>query len=177
MEAIYAVDIKNGLAKCGKIPWHSKKDLKFFMDMTKNNIVIMGKNTYLSIPKRPLFNRVNIVLTSNPKDKDLNNEANKYSNLIITDNNKFHDIILNNKEFWINKYSNLNKNFKIFFIGGKQIYEQFIPFCERVWVTTIKKDYSCDLFLEHDFSKQFIEELVDEDEELKIYKYTKFIYK
>ena len=39
MEAIYAIDLKNGLSKGGIIPWKSKKDLKFFANKTKNNVV------------------------------------------------------------------------------------------------------------------------------------------
>jgi dihydrofolate reductase len=34
--------------------------------MTKNNVVIMGRNTYFSLPKRPLKDRLNIILTSKP---------------------------------------------------------------------------------------------------------------
>jgi dihydrofolate reductase len=45
MEAILAVDINNGLSKDGIIPWRSKNDMQFFLNKTKNNIVIMGKNT------------------------------------------------------------------------------------------------------------------------------------
>ena len=68
----------------------------------------------------------------------------------------------------------LNSDFKIFIIGGRNIYEQFIPLCERVLVTRIRKDYSCDLFLDYDFSKQFKEpEIIDDDDELTIYKYGK----
>jgi len=44
-----------------------------------------------------------------------------------------------------------------------------------VWVTQIKKDYSCDLFLEYDYSNEFKEEFVEEDDELKIVKYEKSI--
>ena len=56
------------------------------------------------------------------------------------------------------------------------IYEQFIPLCEKVWVTQIKKDYSCDLFMDNPFSdsKQFKEpQIIEEDEELKIILYEK----
>jgi dihydrofolate reductase len=49
MEAIYAVDSKNGLSKDETIPWHSKKDLKFFMNMTLNNVVIREKNIFEQI--------------------------------------------------------------------------------------------------------------------------------
>jgi dihydrofolate reductase len=43
MEAIYAIDLNNGLSKNGTIPWTCKKYMSFFMNKTKNNVVIMGK--------------------------------------------------------------------------------------------------------------------------------------
>jgi len=43
MEVIYAIDSMNGLSKKGVIHWKSKKDILFFINKTKNNIVIMGK--------------------------------------------------------------------------------------------------------------------------------------
>ena len=46
----------------GNIPCKCKKDIIFFKNKTKNNIVIMGRNTYFSLLK-PLQNRLNIVLT------------------------------------------------------------------------------------------------------------------
>ena len=68
----------------------------------------------------------------------------------------------------------LSSNFKIYIIGGKNVYEQYIPLCETVWVTKLKNNYSCDLVFDYDFSKQFKEpEIVDEDYELTIYKYVK----
>lgn len=175
MEAIYAVDINNGLSKDGMIPWSSKKDLKFFMNITMNNIVIMGKKTYFSLPNnyRPLKKRLNIVLTSNPKNYFNKNEKNQ--ELIITsDYNIFKKIMLN-KETFNKNYPFLKKDFKIFFIGGKTIYEQFIPLCHRVWVTTIKKAYFCDLFFHYDYSKHYKEEIIDEDDELIIKKYEQII--
>jgi hypothetical protein len=42
MELIYATDINNGLSKNGFIPWTSIKDLKFFYNITKHNIVIVN---------------------------------------------------------------------------------------------------------------------------------------
>ena len=170
MESIYAIDSKNGLSKNGDIPWKSKTDMLFFMNKTKNNIVIMGKNTYFSIPKehRPLKNRLNIVLTSTP-----HLYKNEEGNTLFTNNNTIHQVILNNKNNYYEMYDFLNKDFKIFFIGGKTIYNQFIPLCNTVWVTYIKHNYDCDLFIDYDYSKQFTEELYKEDDELKIIKYTR----
>lgn len=46
MEAILATDMSGGLSKDNLIPWKSKKDMQFFYQKTKNNIVIMGRSTY-----------------------------------------------------------------------------------------------------------------------------------
>ena len=40
-----------------------KDDLKWFKRHTKDNIVIMGYNTWCSLPVKPLPDRLNIVLT------------------------------------------------------------------------------------------------------------------
>jgi dihydrofolate reductase len=176
MEAIYAIDSKNGLSKNGKIPWNSKKDLKFFTEKTKYNVIIMGKKTYLSLPNRPLKNRLNIVLTSNPNDS-IFDEPKNLNNLIVTNNEKIYNSILNYREKWLNIAPYLDKDFTIFFIGGKNIYDKFIPLCKTVWVTKIKNNYLCDLFINYDFSKEFTEKCIEEDEELQIILYEKIHYK
>jgi len=176
MESIYAIDSNNGLSKDGIIPWKSKKDMSFFMNKTKNNIVIMGKNTFFSIPKerRPLKNRLNIVLTSTPhlyENDIINGELNYSSNVLFTNNNYLYKDILENRNKYYETYKYLNIDFKIFFIGGKTIYDQFIPLCDKIWVTYIKHDYNCDLFIDYNYSKQFTENLFEEDDELKIIEY------
>lgn len=47
------------------LPWHIPEDMKHFRELTKNSVVIMGKNTYFSLPEkfRPLPGRRNIVFT------------------------------------------------------------------------------------------------------------------
>jgi len=178
MESIYAIDSNNGLSKDGIIPWKSKKDMSFFMNKTKNNIVIMGKNTFFSIPKerRPLKNRLNIVLTSNPQlyeNNIINEEINYSSNVLFTNDNVVYKDILENRNKYYETYKYLNTDFKIFFIGGKTIYDQFIPLCDKIWVTYIKHNYNCDLFLDYNYSEQFTEKLYEEDDELKIIEYTR----
>jgi dihydrofolate reductase len=173
MEAIYANDSKNGLSKNGVIPWKSKKDMLFFMNKTTKNIVIMGKNTYFSIPHehRPLKNRLNIVFTSNPHVYNV--DINENSNVIFTNNISIHEEILTNVSKYYNQYMFLNKNFKIFIIGGKTIYEEFIPLCTKIWVTRLKIDYDCDLFLDYDYSTKYKEEMYEEDDELQIIEYSR----
>ena len=54
------------IGKDGKIPWTLKEDLKHFRNKTEGCSVVMGRKTYESIG-RPLPNRLNIVMTKNPK--------------------------------------------------------------------------------------------------------------
>jgi dihydrofolate reductase len=100
MEAILAIDSNNGISKDGYIPWKSKKDMTFFYNTTKNNVVIMGKNTYLSLPDncKPLKNRLNIVLTSVPDIFAANEMNKKYDNLLFTNNDLIHEEIFKDKE-------------------------------------------------------------------------------
>lgn len=51
------------LGKGDKIPWHCKEDLQHFKKLTAGGTVVMGRKTWDSLPKRPLPNRHNVVLT------------------------------------------------------------------------------------------------------------------
>ncbi len=64
---IVAVCNGNGIGHSNKLPWYYKEELRNFSKVTKgngNNAIIMGKNTWESLPKRPLPGRINIVLSS-----------------------------------------------------------------------------------------------------------------
>src|SRR5919199_2934645 len=59
---IVAVDRNGAIGRHGSIPWHYSADLKFFKQQTTGHACVMGYRTWLSL-KRPLPNRLNIVLT------------------------------------------------------------------------------------------------------------------
>ncbi len=155
VHAIMAVDINNGLAKDGKIPWKSKTDLNFFKTQTTNNVVVMGTTTLLSLPKgEPLPNRINIIVTNNYE---------KYSKVY----DKYENICFVNAEQVINIIKNSYNNKTIFVIGGNQIYNLLMPYCSTVWLTRIKTDYECDLIFNYDLS-QLKKEIIYDDLELEI---------
>ena len=54
----------NVIGKDGDMPWHLPEDLKYFMRETMGGAMIMGRNTWNSLPNAPLKNRLNIVVTS-----------------------------------------------------------------------------------------------------------------
>ena len=107
---IVATDNKNGIGLNNSIPWNSPEDMKHFSKTTKgsgNNAILMGKNTWLSLPKKPLPNRDNLILSttecwSGEKIKTYTNIDNFKNDCI---NNNYDDI-------WI--------------IGGQKVYELFM---------------------------------------------------
>jgi len=59
------------IGKDNTIPWHAPEDLKAFQRETIGGAIIMGRNTWDSLPFKPLKNRLNIVVSSNPDAADL----------------------------------------------------------------------------------------------------------
>ena len=94
---------------------------------------------------------------------------------MFTDNENIHLDIIRNSNEYANRFYFLNKHFKIFYIGGEQIYKTFIPFCDVVWVTKIKKNYECDLVFSKDMDNDinFISECLKTNDLYDIIKYTK----
>jgi dihydrofolate reductase len=127
---------QNGvIGKDNTLPWHLLEDMKRFKELTDGQIVVMGKNTWESLPDRfkPLPNRKNIVISTSLKD--IPNEVTVCSSIIETIDEivKYPD-----KEIWI--------------IGGASIYKQFEVLASRIELTVIKQDFEGDCFI-HTFSK------------------------
>ena len=60
---LVAVSPEGIIGKNNTIPWHYSTDLKRFKRLTTGNTIIMGRKTWESLPKKPLTNRRNIVIT------------------------------------------------------------------------------------------------------------------
>jgi dihydrofolate reductase len=106
--------------------WHEPEDLAYFKSLTINNTVLMGSYTYESIG-RPLPNRRNVVITTRPDDFACQN--------IIT-YTSFGDALF--KE----AYTACARNKDLYIIGGGKIYEQALPFVEKLYITFIDKNYA-----------------------------------
>ena len=112
---IWAQDVKRGIGANGKLPWHIPEDLKNFKKITSNSTVIMGRKTWDSLPLKPLPNRRNIVLS---KTKNLNIETfSSYESCV--------------------KKLNIEKNKKVYIIGGRSVYEMFFNTANFLHITTI----------------------------------------
>lgn len=144
MKIILAVDRDFGIGKDNKLLFHLKKDLAHFKDLTLNNIVIMGRKTYKSM-NGALPERENIVLTRN---KDL----------------KLDDALVFNSPQNLLKYVRENKNDReVFVIGGKEIVDLLLDFCDEAIITKIDAKKDADTFL-HNFDKDENFEIVNKSE-------------
>ncbi len=123
---IVAMDKKRGIGKNNGLLAHIKPDLEYFKRVTEGHTIIMGYNTYLSLPIRPLPNRKNIVITR----KDI-----KIDGTII-----LHSIDDTLK--WIEK----SNEKEIFICGGGKIYQQFMPYADKLYITHIFHSFDADKF-------------------------------
>ena len=109
---IASIGKNNEIGKNGDLVWHIKEDMKFFKNTTINHIVVMGFNTYKSLPG-PLKDREMIVLS-------------KHNNI---DGIK---IIRNYKEI-VDKYK--DSEIEVFIIGGATLYEIYMEYAKRMYLT------------------------------------------
>jgi dihydrofolate reductase len=65
MKAVIACDPKGGIGYENKLPWDKiQGDLPRFKQLTDGQVIVMGRNTWESLPKKPLPNRINVVVSS-----------------------------------------------------------------------------------------------------------------
>ncbi|MCF6435427.1 MULTISPECIES: type 3 dihydrofolate reductase [Pseudoalteromonas] len=105
-----------------KMPWHLPSDLKHFKRVTLNKPVVMGRKTFESIG-RPLPGRRNIVITRS--------ESYSASGVEVVSSPQAALELVSDAE-------------EIMIIGGGNIYEQFLPMCERLYLTFIDLDVAGD---------------------------------
>jgi dihydrofolate reductase len=70
ISAIVAVDQNWGIGYKGELLEHLPPDLKYFKELTTGHVVVMGRKTWDSLPKKPLPNRINYVITREAKSSN-----------------------------------------------------------------------------------------------------------
>ena len=146
---------KNGeLGKDNDLIWHLKEDLKFFKEKTINHKVVMGYNTFKSLPKL-LVNRTHIVLTHHDIDnKDV--------------------LVFNNFNDLINYLNNLDED--IYIIGGSKIYDLFMPLVDELILTEIDDKSDADVYFPKFNKDDFLKRVIDSNEEESL-KYKHVLYR
>ena len=127
--AIVAVDSNYGIGNNNELLAHIPEDMKMFKEITNGGSVIVGSRTYESLPKKPLPNRTNIIITRKCKKKPkVQKDGTVHSNL-------------EHIKSWLFDEKVISDNNGIYVIGGGVIYKELLPFCERAYVTRILHAY------------------------------------
>lgn len=64
LSLVVARDRNGAIGRDGTIPWHAPEDLAFFQRETIGGALVMGRNTWESLPVKPLKSRLNLVVSS-----------------------------------------------------------------------------------------------------------------
>jgi len=145
---IAAMDKNKAIGKNNSLPWKLPADMKRFKELTLNKPVIMGRKTFESIGK-PLSNRKNIILT-----KDKNYRAEGCIAVHSVD-----EALKANKE-----------NKEVMIIGGEQIFKEFLPRANRMYLTLIDEDFEGDAHFP-EYNKDGWKEVKREEHKSDKYKY------
>ncbi len=129
---IVAVSKNNLIGGDNKLPWHIPEDLAYFKKQTSGHTIVMGRKTYDSIG-RPLPNRKNIVLT---RSTDLNIAG-------VTIVNNYKEIL------------ELALTETVFIIGGGEIYNLFIDYADKLFITQVDLEITGDTSFPLDATKTF----------------------
>ncbi len=129
---------QNNVIGCyNQLPWHIPEDLQHFRDLTKDQIVLMGRKTYESLPVsfRPLPDRVNVVLSRDEQFKQLNHSE--------------QTLVFSNVSDFIEHYYQQDSEFQqkeLFIIGGQSVYERLIAIATRIYETAIYQHFEGDAY-------------------------------
>jgi dihydrofolate reductase len=119
--------------------WKIPEDLNFFKDNTMGKYIVMGMNTFVSLPKL-LPGRKHIVLTS--KNVDLGDDV----------------IIIHGIDELVQYIDNLGS--EVMIIGGASIYRQMIKYTDRMLLTEIDSESMADVYFPEFFMEEWNRKLI-----------------
>lgn len=115
---IVAIGNDGAIGRKGELIWKIPADLKRFKELTTGHPVIMGRKTWESLPKKPLPNRINIVITRQPGYK-------AEGGLVVSSPDEA---------------LSLCQDVTPFIIGGAEIYKSFLPKATGLFLTKIDQE-------------------------------------
>lgn len=124
------------IGKEGTLAWRIPKDLQYFKKMTMGKTMVMGRKTFESLPGM-LPGRKHVVLTRN---RDLSFPEGV---------EVLHDL----EE--VMKYKEYPE--EVMIIGGGELFNYFLPHCEKLYITYVKKEFQGDTYFPLEKLKDFTE--------------------
>lgn len=160
---IAAVAKNRAIGWRGKIPWHLPADLKHFRETTMGHPVVMGRKTYESLGKT-LPGRTNIVLTRTHLKNTASPEFNPPDAATVPSFKEALDLTDGAGE--------------VFVIGGQSVYEEALPFAEKIYLTLVDAEVDGDTFFPefNESEWQLLNSEHHEKDEKNHYDYTFLVY-
>jgi dihydrofolate reductase len=143
--AIAAMSENRVIGNQGKIPWHIPEDFRWFKHKTMGGTLIMGRKTFRSIG-RPLPGRTTVLLSRHTSVPGVET----CMDLRALDRT----LATSPQPYWV--------------CGGAEIYRQFLPECQTLHLTRVKRTIEGDAFFpefENDFS---LEQVIHENESFRV---------
>lgn len=136
MSFIVAMDKNNVIGYKNEMPWHLPRDLKFFKEKTTGHTIVMGRKTFESIG-RVLPNRKHVIITRD--GSNLPEEVEVINNI-----NEVIDLAKGTEE-------------EIFVLGGGNIFEQLLPYADKLYVTLIDETFEGDVYFPDIPEEEFVQ--------------------
>jgi dihydrofolate reductase len=146
---IVATSTNYGIGYDNKMCWHIPEELKHFKNITtavedkkKKNCVIMGKNTWYSLPKRPLVDRINIIISSADYEKISQEVRDDGDNIRVFKN-------IEDAFKYVEETEEIES---AFIIGGAQLYneclDKYVENIRYMYMTIVyDKKYECNKYV------------------------------
>lgn len=155
---IVAIAENRAIGKDNRLLWHLSDDLKRFKKLTTGHTLIMGRNTFLSLPGGALPNRRHIVISDIPGESFEGCEMARSIDEAVQ--------LAGSGE-------------ECFVIGGGMVYRQFLPLAGKLYLTRVHQSFEADTFFpEIDFSRWkavYAEEVDAGDRNEFAHTYTEYI--
>ena len=164
MKAIIAMAQNRVIGKNGGLPWPSiKEDFRWFREFTTGKKLIVGKNTFDTLPM--LKNREILVLTRRIEELDA-----YIQNQYFVNKNNLSGKLIDTTDISL---MDLNNDPDVIVAGGAKTYVRLLPYITEFYVTHVNGSYDGDTFMPpfEDLFTKF--ELVKEFDGHKVIKYTK----
>ena len=148
LSIIVASTLEYGIGYENKLCWNIPEEMKYFRNITLNcfrkntkNCIIMGKNTWYSLPKAPLKGRINVIISLNDYDK-IEKEISGMEDVRVFKT-------IDDALIYIDNDPIIET---CFIIGGAQLYnnclEKYLKYIKAIyWSIIYDKKYICDKFI------------------------------
>ena len=119
LSIVVAIALDGAIGRGNDLLWHLPADLKRFKELTTGHTILMGRKTFDSLPRGPLPNRRNIVVSrSLPARKGVEVYPTIEEALKACESDE-----------------------EVFIIGGGEIYRQLLPHADRIYLTRVQATF------------------------------------